>query len=422
MSSSEQPRLRITPRISRRDLLIGMAAAGGVAALTSLGYRSLSETTEDPSEETVPFFGIHQAGIITPVPASALMVAFDTTAKTKADLVRLFQTLSDRIQFLMAGGTPKLRDSKFPPNDSGILGPVVVPDNLTITLAVGDSLFDNRFGLDKLKPKRLSTMPGFSNDQLDPDLCHGDILLQFCANTEEANIHALRDIIKNLPDLITLRWQIEGFLPPNTHKKLGKTTVRNLLGFKDGTANLDASDDKLMNRIVWVKPNTGEPAWTAGGSYQVVRVIRNLVERWDRTPLQEQQTIIGRSKDSGAPLGMNHEKDIPNYAQDPKGLQIPLDAHIRLANPRKSELGLILRRGFNYSRGFDKAGQLDMGLLFVCFQADLEKGFVTVQNRLTGEPLEEYIRPIGGGYFFALPGVKAVGGYLGQSLLEASSV
>ncbi|MEH2045876.1 hypothetical protein [Nostoc sp.] len=56
-----------------------------------------------------------------------------------------------------------------------------------------------------------------------------------------------------------------------------------------------------------------------------------------------------------------------------------------------------------------KAGQLDMDLSFVCFQADLKKGFVTVQNRLKREPLEEYIRPIGGGYFFTLPGVKAVG-------------
>ncbi|MBH8577604.1 Dyp-type peroxidase [Nostocaceae cyanobacterium CENA369] len=62
---------------------------------------------------------------------------------------------------------------------------------------------------------------------------------------------------------------------------------------------------------------------------------------------------------------------------------------------------------------------LDMGLLFVCFQSNLEKGFITVQSRLNGEPLEEYIKPIGGGYFFALPGVEAKGGYLGQSLLEA---
>lgn len=47
-----------------------------------------------------------------------------------------------------------------------------------------------------------------------------------------------------------------------------------------------------------------------------------------------------------------------------------------------------------------------MGLLFVCFQANLETEFITVQNRLNGEPLEEYIKPIGGEYFFSLPGVK----------------
>ncbi|MHC5830911.1 MAG: Dyp-type peroxidase domain-containing protein, partial [Nostoc sp.] len=109
---------------------------------TSLGYQTLLGTPLDPSEEIVPFFGLHQAGILTPTPASGLMVAFDTTAANKADLVRLFKTLTERIQFLMAGGTPKSRDPKFPPNDSGILGPVVVPNNLTITLAVGNSLFD----------------------------------------------------------------------------------------------------------------------------------------------------------------------------------------------------------------------------------------------------------------------------------------
>ncbi len=151
---------------------------------------------------------------------------------------------------------------------------------------------------------------------------------------------------------------------------------------------------------------------------QVVRVIRMFVEFWDRTALEEQEEIIGRTKYSGAPLGYQHEEDIPNYRRDPKGAQIPLDAHIRLANPRtpETEANRILRRGFHYSRSVDKAGQLDIGLLFIAFQQDLERGFETVQNRLNGEPLEEYIKPIGGGYFFALPGVATEGGYLGQSL------
>jgi deferrochelatase/peroxidase EfeB len=179
-----------------------------------------------------------------------------------------------------------------------------------------------------------------------------------------------------------------------------------------------------MNRLVWVAPDSPEPAWAAGGSYQVVRIIRNFVERWDRTPLQEQQTIIGREKMIGAPLGMTAEQDVPDYAGDPKGERIRLDAHIRLANPRtaESQANLILRRPYNYSRGISKSGQLDMGLLFVCFQADLSNGFLAVQNRLNGEPLEEYIKPVGGGFFFALPGVPARGFYLGQSLMEATEL
>lgn len=33
----------------------------------------------------------------------------------------------------------------------------------------------------------------------------------------------------------------------------------------------------------------------------------------------------------------------------------------------------MLRRGYSYSLGVSNAGQLEMGLLFVCYQADLEK-------------------------------------------------
>jgi deferrochelatase/peroxidase EfeB len=64
------------------------------------------------------------------------------------------------------------------------------------------------------------------------------------------------------------------------------------------------------------------------------------------------------------------------------------------------------------------AGQLDMGLLFVCFQADLAVGFLAVQSRLNGEGLEEYVKPVGGGYFFILPGVQSKDGFFAEGLLR----
>lgn len=411
---------------SRRRLLqglgLGALALGGSRLAQAAGNAAEPlATPQDERWQKQPFYGRHQAGVLTPQQAAMMLVAFDVLATDKAGLERLFRLLTDRIAFLTHGGKAPEVDAKLPPLDSGIMGPEIYPDNLTITVSVGASLFDERFGLQAQKPLRLQKMTRFPNDALDAELCHGDLLLQICANTNETVIHALRDIIKHSPDLLSVRWKREGFISAHAARSKGKETPINLLGFKDGTANPKTDDKPLMDKVVWVGDNVGEPAWTAGGSYQAARIIRFRVEFWDRTPLQEQETIFGREKHSGAPLGMKREHDEPDYANDPDGKVIPMDAHIRLANPRtpESQSNLMLRRGYSYSLGVSNAGQLEMGLLFVCYQADLEKGFLTVQKRLNGEALEEYIKPIGGGYFFVLPGVKEGSDYLASGLLKA---
>lgn len=419
------------PAATRRTLLKGLGiGAVGAFALPVRAQQALPNVDDAPhlipeiAAQSVPFYGQHQAGITTPRPASGIVAAFDVVAPTLDDFERMLKELTARAVFLTQGGTVPARDPKLPPADSGLLGTEIAPDSLTITVALGASLFERQPWLAGLKPARLQRMVQFPNDALDAEQCHGDLSLQFCANLQDTNIHALRDIVKNLSEFLVLRWMVEGSVPPVAPAPDGSTpSARNFLGFRDGSANPDANDPALMERIVWTS-GAEEPQWAHGGSYQVVRIIRNMVERWDRTPLREQEQIFGRSKDSGAPLDALHatEHHVPDYAADPEGAATPMDSHIRLANPRDaaSDRNLMLRRPFNYSRGAMKNGQLDQGLLFIAWQANLEAGFIAVQNRLNGEPLEEYIKPVGGGYFFALPGVGGPGDYLGASLITAA--
>jgi deferrochelatase/peroxidase EfeB len=132
---------------------------------------------------------------------------------------------------------------------------------------VGASVFDDRFGLAGRRPRELVRMPFLANDRLDPAQSHGDLLLALSADQPDMLLHAL-----------------DGYNRPDARPVPGRGGNRNLLGFKDGTANLDVNDKRLMDELVWVGPDDGEPAWAAGGSYQAVRIIRMFVEFWDRTP------------------------------------------------------------------------------------------------------------------------------------------
>ncbi len=410
----------------RRSFLRGMAGgvAGGVVAGGAAGY-ALRASQPEPALAAdtawiegrlpaVPFHGRYQAGIVPRPQRQTAVISFGATADGRSGLTDLLQAITSRARFLTAGGTPPPVGIDGPASDSGVLGPTVVPDGLTVTFGVGSTLFDDRYGLAGQLPERLTPMRSFPNDNLDPAQTGGDLILQLSAGSADTVVHALRDIARHTRGGMQINWRIDGFSSP---ARPAGTVPRNLLGFMDGIANPPLSEAR---ELLWIQPGTaGEPGWTAGGSYFVVRLIRMLVEFWDRVDVFEQQQMIGRDRVTGFPLDANSLFATPDFAADPTGDVIPLNAHIRLANPRTPQTASsrILRRAYNYDRGIDQVGDLDQGLIFTCFQQDIKRQFETVQTRLIGEPLVDYISPFGGGYFLALPGVRDTADWYGRALL-----
>jgi deferrochelatase/peroxidase EfeB len=365
----------------------------------------------------IPFDGAHQAGILTHPQDQMTMLALDSIAPNRVALFEGLQALSAQARRLTQGSYVGVTEVDDPAPDSGILGAYDAPDALTVTVAFGATLFDDRYGLARLRPKRLIAMPHFPNDNVDPARAGGDVLVKVCASHRDTVVHTVREILRAVAGKLTPRWMLDGFQSAARGPK-PTSNRRNLFAFRDGTANPDVTDAALMNRLIWIQPGSGEPTWATGGTYQVVRTIRMHVEFWDRVGLLEQEQMIGRYRVSGAPLGGVNEFENPDYPSDPNGNRIKLNAHIRLANPRTPETAdqRILRRGYNYNRGLDEAGNQDQGLLFIAFNQNPERQFATIQTRLTPEPMVDYITPVGGGYFFAPRGTSGPADWVGSGL------
>ncbi|MFH8489969.1 iron uptake transporter deferrochelatase/peroxidase subunit [Streptomyces longisporoflavus] len=404
--------------ISRRRLLgtagatgLALGAAGGAAGYAAAPSETPEQTPSLASlgADTVMFHGKHQPGITTPLQSRGHLVAFDLTAgagrKEAAALLRRWSATAER---LMAGKAPAGEDTDVA-RDAG-------PSSLSVTFGFGHSFF-GRTGLEKQRPSALDPLPDFSSDHLDKARSDGDLWVQIGANDPLVAFHALRAIQKEAGEAARVRWQMNGFnrSPGATARPM---TTRNLMGQIDGSNNPKPSDDDFEQRIF--VPASGEPQWMAGGSYVVVRRIRMLLDDWEKLGLKEQEAVIGRHKSDGSPLTGGTETTEPKLEKAGADGEyvIALNAHARITRPDQNGGSAMLRRPYSYHDGFDKDGEPDAGLLFVCWQADPLRGFVPVQRKLDrGDALSKFIRHEASG-LFAVPGGAVKGEYVGQRLLE----
>jgi deferrochelatase/peroxidase EfeB len=410
--------------ISRRTLfgLAGGAAVIGAAA-GGVGV-ARSRTGREPA---VAFFGPHQAGIATPAQDRLHFAVFDLgPAVSRAGLTALLVAWTNAAARMTAGedvGTGAVTGNPgTPPDDTGEALDLTA-SRLTVTIGFGPTLFTDsrgkdRFGLASMRPPQLSDLPSFPGDALTDAISGGDLCIQACADDPQVAVHAIRNLARIARGTAAVRYSQLGFGRTSSTSSR-QTTPRNMMGFKDGTANIKAEDAAAMNSDVWVQDGDGPP-WMVGGTYLVTRRIRMLIEPWDSTSLTEQERVIGRTKGSGSPLGRPAEFDpIDLEAKGSNGEPVvDMKAHVRLAHSTNNGGALLLRRGYSFVDGTDEFGRLDAGLFFMAFQRDPRQQFVTIQRSLAGkfnDALNEYIQHVGSGLFACPPGV-APGQFWGQSL------
>lgn len=215
-------------------------------------------------------------------------------------------------------------------------------------------------------------------------------------------------------------------------------------GFRDGISNPmflttdKAKIDKYGGSTEWSPwaplclalvqdPFLPEDA-TAAGSYFVYRklaqhvkkfeaIVRNLAMALNLDSSSEENLeqirarILGRFRDGtpatlmSKPYGIYADENYNNFSYgEDLGTKCPLHAHARKANPREylnpneyddpraylGDLltGRIVRRGITYgirqeyqeARGLDSLPDNDVGLLFMCFQGNIERQFEHIQK------------------------------------------
>ncbi|MBD5785701.1 Dyp-type peroxidase [Cellulosimicrobium terreum] len=406
---------RDTRGASRRRFLQGGAAALGGAAL-ALGGRSAWDTASAaPAQElpapdaaggaTVAFRGARQPGVDTTPQSFATFVALDLADGADRDaLVRLMRIWTDDVERLMSG-RPGLTDTE--PELAA------VPARLTVTVGYGPAVF-TAAGLDDRAPSWLRPLPAFGVDRLEDRWTGGDLVLQVCADDEVTVAHAVRLLVKEARTFTSVRWVQRGFRRSPGTQRPG-TTMRNLMGQVDGTRNVDAAIDP---DLVWHAD--ASRGWLAGGTSMVVRRIAMNLDTWDELDRSGREEAVGRRLDTGAPLTGTHERDEPDLeAKGPNGFEvIGSFAHIRRARSEDPEQQ-FLRRAYNYDDPPPAGALSDSGLLFVTFQADVDRQFVPIQQRLDElDLLNQWTTPVGSAVFAVPPGAAA-GEFLGQPLLDA---
>lgn len=285
---------------------------------------------------------------------------------------------------------------------------------------------------------------------------------------------------------------------------VSQPAVAGLPDLSDEEAAVPPGQDSIAQGVILCgRPgdlNTSRPAWTLDGSFLAFRKLKQNVQDFDNF-LQTSANSLGVFKDqlgarlvgrwkSGCPVNLQADFDDVTIGKDaqrnnlfefdtdgvsvqkveaiplggvftPSRLVCPIGAHIRKTNPRNDQPGgrpavnphRVIRAGIPYGPEISQDANAERGLLFACYQSNLDQGFAFIQKfwanneafRFQGAGLDaiigqendkpevemlglfpqdanrplklsglnRFVEPKGGEYFFS-PSLKALTGVLSE--------
>jgi porphyrinogen peroxidase len=241
-----------------------------------------------------------------------------------------------------------------------------VASALTVTMGFGSAFVDTCSVT--RRPKALRAMPRFKGDEFDPVQTQADLVVQVCSNVKFANHIAGKTLLGRLGGVFQPKAHHQGFIFPDT---------RGVLGFVDGTAN-PASEDRPSVVLI----GDTDPFFR-GGSYMAFRKIREDVAVWDKLSLRAQEDAVGRRK-----------VDSAEYPDAPT-----------TSHKKKSDVKVGRRDMKIYRRSYPFWSPFETGILFICYQADLDQYEAIKRSMVAGandghDRLEDFYHAVAGGYYF----------------------
>jgi deferrochelatase/peroxidase EfeB len=297
--------------------------------------------------------------------------------------------------------------------------------SLTILIGYGPRSFELA-GSQKLKPSGFSDSWNFKPPNLegggsllegidlsyakqvyDNHLLLDHVVFQFIADSEFYTTRAASTVWKELRKL-TETLGIRPFRITGIYTGFQRPDRRNWLGFHDGVSNLKSQERSQVISISARNLNLQE-RWTLNGTYLTFMRIYIDLEKWDDTPVREQEIIIGRDKITGCPLigiddrghpikdprcpvhgtsevidsGNEHFRSHPPYWNNTPNRRLQ-GSHIeRNRSADKFPVGdrrssRIFRQGFEFLEISKYIDGFTVGLNFVSFQNSPERLFKTL--------------------------------------------